>query len=395
MAAPWPSGDNASNALHRIHKATEEVALNRPVNIGFVGCGSVMRGPYMALARQLRERGLINTVAACDVVAEKAQLVRELGIPRFVTDYEEIIGSSDIDAVLVLTSMPEHGRVARAALEAGKHVLVEKPMAVSLEEAAKLVELARNSSSYLLCAPAVILSPTYQDIWRHVQQGDVGRVHLARARYGWSGPWWGQWFYRSGGGPLFDLGVYNITSLTGWLGPARRVTAMAGTAIPDRVVDGEPIHVEVEDNFQILLDFGDACFASITTGFSMQQYRGPAIELYGSSGTVQMMGDDWAPEGYELWRNDVGAWQIHKDRDRHWPWTSGLRHLVDCIQRDVPPIITPDHAYHVLEIMLKAIESGRDGRAKAIESSFTPASFATEDTHEPAHMVHDHRSRRS
>lgn len=262
-------------------------------------------------------------------------------------------------------------------------------MAITLDEAAELLKVASDSPGHLICAPAVVLSPTYQAIWRHLQAGDIGPVHLARARYGWSGPWWGQWFYRPGGGPLFDLGVYNVTSLTGWLGPAQRVTAMAGTAIPERVVDGERIAVEVEDTFQITIDFGNASFGTITTGFSMQQYRGPAIELYGETGTVQMMGDDWAPQGHELWRNDVGAWQIFHDADPHWPWTDGLRHLVDCIQQGTTPVITPQHAFHALEVMIKAIESARDGVTRTIESTFTPPSFAAPDDDVAAHLVHD------
>jgi len=361
-----------------------------PVNIGFIGCGSVMNGPYMSLARELREQGRISIVAACDVVADRARAVGEThGIPHVTTDPREVIDSADVDAVLVLTSMAEHGSLAIAALEAGKHVLVEKPMAVTLDEAAKLVDVARRSPGHLVCAPAVVLSPTYQRMGRHLARGDIGRPNLARARYGWAGPWWGQWFYRSGAGPLFDLGVYNITSLTGWFGPAKRVMAMAGTATPERVVEGERITVEVEDNFQILLDFGDAFFASITTGFTMQQYRCPAIEIYGSTGTIQMMGDDWAPRGYELWQNDVRAWKIYHDQNPRWPWTDGLRHLVDRIQHDVAPLMTPEHAYHVLEIMVKAIESGRDGEAKAIESTFSPPTFDDGDTAEATHLAHD------
>jgi predicted dehydrogenase len=104
----------------------------------------------------------------------------------------------------------------------------------------------------------------------------------------------------------------------------------------------------------------------------MQQYRCPAIELYGSEGTIQMMGDDWDPEGYELWQNKVGAWQIFAETDPYWPWTDGLRHLVECIQQKVKPLITPEHAFHVLEIMLKAQESGRAGKTQAIDSTFTP-----------------------
>lgn len=364
------------------------------INVGIVGCGSVMSGPYMNLIQSLQRRGLVEVVAACDVKEEKRRYVMdEFGIPNFSTDYTHVVRSDEVDLVLILTAMQEHGPIARAALESGKHVLVEKPMAVTLEEAAELVDLARESPGHLLCAPHVILSPTYQAMWRHIKRGDIGDVHLARARYGWSGPSWGPWYYRLGGGPLFDLGVYNVTSLTGWFGPVERVTAMAGTAIPERIVDGERISVETEDNFQILLDFGDAFFASITTGFSMQLYRGPAIELYGGRGTLQMMGDDWAPQGYELYRNEVGTWQIFPERDARWPWTDGLRHLVECVHRGVEPIITPEHAYHVTEVMIKATESAREGRVKTIESTFAPPAFEEEGETVEAHLIHDERTR--
>jgi predicted dehydrogenase len=306
----------------------------------------------------------------------------------------DLVRRDDIDLVLVLTSMKEHGPITQAALEAGKHVLVEKPMAVTLEEATRLVELAEESSGYLLCAPHVILSPTYQAIWRHLKQGDIGKVHLARARYGWAGPWWSQWYYRPGGGPLFDLGVYSVTSLTGLFGPAKRVMAMTGIAIPERVVDGEQIRVETEDNFQIVIEFGDALLASITTGFSMQVYRNPAIELYGEEGTLQMLGDDWAPEGYELYQNETGTWQLFDEPDPQWPWTDGLRHLVECIHRGTAPLIRPEHAYHVTEIMIKAAASGKDGTVKSLESTFTPPTFSGEVNYAPRHIYHDFRTGR-
>lgn len=364
-----------------------------PVRIGVVGLGSVGWGPYMNSVQALQRRGLAEAVALCDVKEEKREKVQEeFGISNFSTDYRDVVGSDEVDLVLVLTSMREHGPIAREALEAGKHVLVEKPMAVTLAEAAGLVDLAATSPGHLVCAPHVILSPTYQAMWRHIKHGEIGEPHLARARYGWAGPWWGQWYYHSGGGPLFDLGVYNVTSLTGFFGPVKRVVAMAGTAIPERVVEGEKIKVDTEDNFQILLDFGDALFASVTTGFSMQLYRTPAIEVYGGQGTIQMLGDDWAPQGYELYRNDVGTWQIFGERDSRWPWTDGLRHLVECVHEGTEPIIRPEHAYHVTEVMIRATESAREGRAKEIESTFTPLAFEEAEMVK-AHRIHDERTR--
>ena len=68
------------------------------------------------------------------------------------------------------------------------------------------MEAAKASDRLLVCAPHIVLSPTYQEMHRRVQDGEVGPLYLGRARYGWSGPWWGQWFYQPGGGSLFDLG---------------------------------------------------------------------------------------------------------------------------------------------------------------------------------------------
>ena len=362
------------------------------VNIGVVGCGSVLRA-YGRLIQALRFEGAAEVVAAADIDPSKLDHVRKTWPHASVgTDYDRVISSPEVDLVLVLTAMQHHGEIAKAALRAGKHVLVEKPMATTMEEAAELLEVAREAPGLLVCAPHIVLSPTFAAIHHRVRRGDVGRVLIARARYGWAGPWWGQWYYRQGGGALFDLGVYNVTALTALIGPAQRVTAMAGTVTPERVVDGEPVQSEVVDNAHVLLDFGDAVFASVTTGFSMQKYRSPAIEIYGSDGTIQMLGDDWAPDGYELWRNSAGAWEVYDETDPHWEWTEGLRHVVDCIREGREPIHKPEHAYHALEIMLAAEAAGRDGRTRELTTTFPPLELPSLEG--DVHESHDPRVER-
>jgi len=341
------------------------------LGLGVIGCGSVFAGPYRGMIERLRAAGRVHLGAVYDVderkrhgAAEHYDLDPELSGP------DAVIAHPEVDAVLVLTSMNEHGPLAKAALEAGKHVLVEKPMATTLEGAAQLVELSRTAAGLLVCAPHILLSPTFRAIYTAVRKGEVGRLLNGRARYGWSGPDWNEWFYRPGGGSLFDLGVYNVTSLCGLFGPARRVTAMVGVAIPERVVNGKVMQVRADDNAQVLLDFGEGRFASVTTGFTMQKYRSPAIELYGSEGTIQLLGDDWAPDGWELWRNAERSWRVFPESDPHWQWTEGLRHLVDCVETGRPTVTRPEHAYHALEIMLAAQTAGRDGVAREIESDF-------------------------
>jgi predicted dehydrogenase len=192
---------------------------------------------------------------------------------------------------------------------------------------------------------------------------------------------------------LFDLGVYNVTTLCALFGPARRVTAMTGVATAERIVNGHPMRVEAEDNAHVLIDFGDARFAVVTTGFTMQRYRSPAVELYGDQGTIQLLGDDWAPEGWEIWRNEEGSWRVYPESAPHWQWTDGLRHLVDCIETGGTPVQRPEHAYHALEIMLAAQAAGADGVAREIESGFPALSYDGPSAQaEAAHLAHDHRT---
>jgi predicted dehydrogenase len=363
--------------------------VSRPIRIGVVGCGNVTNSYVPHLHRLNLPRPRAEVVVACDVDERKWEGARQrFGWTTFTVDYREVVASPEVDLVLVLTAMQQHGEIAGAALAAGKHVLVEKPMAMTLPEAAELVALARRSPGYLICAPHVVLSPTYQEMWRRVHRGDIGRVYTARGFYGWSGPWWGPWFYQPGGGAMFDLGVYNVTTLTGLLGPAKRVMAMSGITIPERIVDDRMTKVETDDNAHLLLDFGNSTYAVVTTGFTIQKYRCAGIELYGSEGTIQMIGEDWAPKGYEIWQNRAGCWQVYEQDG--WHWTAGLRHMIECIEQGTPPLIRPEHAYHVLEIMLKTMESGRSGHAIPIESTFEPPRFdAAEEGAVAAHLAHD------
>jgi predicted dehydrogenase len=359
-----------------------------PLGIGIIGCGNVMEA-YLGLADRLEARGLARVAAACGRERQRALISARLPGAAFLTDSQALVESQDVDIVVVLTPMLTHAALARSALLAGKHVLVEKPLATTLENAAELVELAGRSKGHLVCAPFTCLSPTFQAIGCHIARGDVGAIVSARSRYGWAGPDWSEWFYKPGGGPIFDLAVYNITTLTGWLGPVKQVGAMIGTAIPEREINGRRVRVETEDNAQLLLDFGSARLAVITAGFTIQQYRGPAIELYGTEGTIQLLGDDWNPNGYEMWRNSAGCWQCFNESHRDWPWTDGLRHLVECVHAGRKTDVTPEQALHVLDVMLCAQEAGRKGALVEVHSTFAPRTFDGPLRDAEAHRIHD------
>lgn len=360
-----------------------------PIGVGIVGCGSVARA-YAEPLRRLAAAGQVRAVACCDIAAQRAQqYASRYQVARAVDDFDALLALDQVEVVLILTPNRSHYPLARAALAAGKHVLVEKPMATTIAEARALEEQARSSRGYLVCAPFVLLSRTFRVIARRIAHGDIGPVYSARALYGWAGPDWAAWFYQAGGGALFDLGVYDITALTGLLGPARRVAAMTGICVPQRIVAGQPVQVEAPDNLHLILDFGDSRFASVVTGFTIQRQRAPALEIYGARGVIRMLGYTWAPQGYELWQNEAGCWQVFEESDPDYHWTAGLDHLIQCVRSRTRPIVTSQHALHVTEIMIRALESGESGRALDLETTFTPAAFSEAQQFRPAHRVHD------
>ena len=349
-----------------------------------------MQGPYIEIVNKLSFKKIINLKAVSDVNKKIHKVIsKKIRYQYFCKDYKKILKDSEIDLVLILTSMNEHSKIAEEAINSGKHVLVEKPMATNMKDLNKIFTLAKKSKKLLVAAPFVILSPVFQAIHQELKINKIGRVSLARARYGWAGPNWGEWYYKTGGGPLFDLGVYNITTLTGLLGPVKNVTAKSSISKPTRIINGKKIKVKTDDNFQILLEFKNKCLAVVTTGFTMQQYNSPAIELYGADGTIQMLGDDWEPKGYEVWDNKKSSWELYKTPYANWPWTSGLTHLVDCIINKKKPMINLNHAYHVNEIMIKIYESTKKKKQISINSIFKSLNFKKKIKIKKTHLDHD------
>ena len=203
------------------------------IRIGVLGLGSVFYGPYMGMIERLAAAGRARVTAVYDIDEGKRRAAGlRLGVDPGLTAPEAVIESDDVDLVLVLTSMNVHGRArARGARAPASTCSSRSRWRRRWRRPRRSCELAAESPGHLICAPHIVLSPTYRAVHAHVQNGDIGRLLLARARYGWSGPDWGRWFYERGGGALFDLGVYNVTALCGFFGPAQRVTAMAGVAI--------------------------------------------------------------------------------------------------------------------------------------------------------------------
>jgi predicted dehydrogenase len=359
----------------------------KKVKLGIAGCGDVAQKTYFpGIAEVLN----VEIMAVCDTVEERVKLAKDwLKAREHYTDYNEMLQKADIEAVLILTPMQLHARMALAAIEAGKAAYTEKVMATTVEDADQLIEEAKKANVMLASAPAVMLSPVNRQIKNLVQKGAIGKTCLVRAQGSHEGPGGHldritdpTWFYKKGAGPVFDLAVYALHTITGILGPAKSVTALSGITVPEVVVaageaKGRKIEVEMDDNTVMLIDFGDATFAMVNGSFRVQAAKGPRMEFYGTQGTINVGGSREAP--FEMFRNDeaVGfkGWATPAPppmflQRKRWGLASGVEHMADCMLHDKELVLTPEHARHVIEIMTKCYDAAREGCTLELQTTF-------------------------
>ncbi len=338
------------------------------VRIGLAGCGSVSRSylPHLGASRYA------EVVAVCDVHLDRARHAADRhGVPAAFDDVARMLDEAEFDLFLNTTAMPSHYALNLMALEADRHVYCEKPIATSYEGGAELVATAASRGRRLWGAPNVVLSPQFAYLRELILGGALGKVHAAHACYGHSGPTWGPWFYGSDGGSLFDLGVYNVTTLTGLLGPAKAVVALSGTAIPERPVDGATVTAVADDNTMLLIDHGDTVYSHIQTGFVYRTQRGDrSMEFIGTEGAANLLGYDWGPAGVEQWRPASGEWETVCEDVGSYCWQGGAAYAAGRLVTGAESVMTAEHALHALEVMTAAKASARRGERVDIASTF-------------------------
>jgi predicted dehydrogenase len=279
-----------------------------------------------------------------------------------------------------LTDMQEHGRLNALALKAGRHVWSEKPMANTYREGLALLDFARGQQRRIWAAPAVVNSPQFAFMVRTLNAGKLGKVAGAHGHYGHLGPEWSAFFYEEGGGCLPDLAVYNLATLTGLLGPVKSVVAMLNILTPTRVVENrpEPIRVEAEDNAMVLMEHASGALSHVQSGFNYFDPYGhggtgqtkATISIVGTAGNMHLIGYDWAPAGVELRTKDRTSAETVVQDAGAYVWQEGASVIAECLATGREPLITPEHALHVLEIIEAARASQETGRRIPLESSF-------------------------
>jgi predicted dehydrogenase len=356
--------------------AAEQKENPRRIKVAVIGCGSVSN-VYLP---HLSQSPYVELVSTCDIIPERAQ--RQAGrfhIAHHFPHIDKLLAGPDFDLLVNLTDMQEHEHLNREAIAAGKHIWSEKPIANTLAAGQKLLADARQRGVRLWGAPTVVNSPQFAFMSKALRAGKLGRVAAAHADYGHTGPNWSAFFYQKGGGSLPDLGVYNLTSLTGLLGPAKSVVAMVNVVTPTREITGKgTIKVTEEDNAMVVMDHGNGVLSHVQSGFNYFNPHGHegsketrhTISIVGTEGVMGLVGYDWEPLGVDLATQSDPQYQRHVAEKSDYVWQQGASRVAECLATGAEPPFTPEHALHVVEIIVAARKSQETGRRIELTSTF-------------------------
>lgn len=347
------------------------------IKLGVIGCGSVST-QYLP---HLSKSDYVQLVSTCDIIPQRAlSAAEQYKIPNHYPSIEKMLAGAPFDLLVNLTDMQEHGRLNKIALQAGKHVWSEKPMATTYHEGKELLDLAKTNGLRIWGAPAVVNSPQFAFMAKAVNEGKLGQIAGAHAHYGHLGPHWSAFFYEKDGGSMPDLAVYNIATLTGLLGPAKSVVAMLNILTPVRRVDNRPnpIKVEAEDNAMILMEHVSGTLSHVQSGFNYFDPYGhggsgqdkPTISMWGTKGNMHLIGYDWMPFGVDMATEGNERTTRFETDAGGYVWQEGATVISKSLATATEPLIAAEHSLHVLEIIEAARKSQETGKRIALESVF-------------------------
>jgi len=349
--------------------------VGSPLNIGVIGVGNISRQYFAQLPALPGLR--LEGVADLDL-ARAAGVAGEQGVRALSVD--DLLADPGIDAVLNLTIPQAHAEVALRALEAGKHVYGEKPLALATAEAAPVLARAAELGLRVGSAPDTVLGTGIQTARALIDDGRIGTP--VAAAVAWSAPGHELWhpapafYYQPGGGPLFDMGPYYLTSLVTFFGPVVRVSGVTGRSSRERTVAtgplaGAALAVDVDTHVTAILEHASGVASTVTMSFEVWATRIPLFEVHGTGGTIAV------PDPNQF--SDAVLLATAEDREfREVPVAAGyadagrgvgLADLARAIDTDRPHRASGDLAFHVLEIMEAVVTAGREHAVVTLAST--------------------------
>lgn len=351
------------------------MTLRPPLRVGIVGCGNIA-GPY---ARDIVAKPELALAAATDLNPDLARALTDANGGHGVATLDDLL-AEDLDLVVNLTFQEAHASVTRRALEAGKHVHSEKPLALTPMEAWSLVELAKARGLRLGCSPFTLMGEAQQTAWRAIRDDRIGTVRVVFAEVDWGRI--ETWhpapipFYKVG--PLVDVAVYPLSIVTAMFGPARRVRAFGDVLQPDRVTkDGTPYRVTTPDFQIVVLELEGGVVVRLTASFWVgQQSKGfAALQFHGDRGSLWLENFFRFDAPVEVAK--LGGSESYvpltpvREASGDIDWARAIQDLAGAIAEDRAHRATGEQGAHVIDILDAAERSIlADGSPIDVTSSF-------------------------
>jgi len=366
----------------------------KKLRVGLIGCG-VISDIYLKTCQKFE---ILDVVACASLDMEESQAkANTYNIPK-VCSPDELISDSEIDCVLNLTIPAVHADISLAALEAGKHVYSEKPFATCIEDGKKILTLAKSKGLYVGNAPDTFLGGRMQTCRKLIEEGVIGEPTAVSAFVGTHGverhhpnP---DFYYRTGGGPLLDLGPYYLTAMISLLGPVKRSCGFSKRTFDERLIESQPrkgefVKVEVDTHVSGSLEFSNGVIGTLMTSFDIWDSQLPRLEIYGKDGTL-CIPDPNPVDGTNIFGGEVYYKTRETARWTYRPlvqglddWEAaenthgynedsrglGLADMAYAVRDKRPHRANGEMAYHVFEIMMGVLESSKTGEYSVLEST--------------------------
>ncbi|MBS4178184.1 Gfo/Idh/MocA family protein [Lederbergia citrea] len=363
--------------------------MSETLRVAIVGCGGIANGKHMPSLAKLKQ---VEMVAFCDIEVEKAEkAAAQYGTAeaRVYEDYKELLEDASIDVVHVLTPNSSHAEISIAALEADKHVMCEKPMAKTSEEARQMVEAAKRTGKKLTIGYNNRFRPDSLHLHKLAQRGDLGEVYFAKAHAirRRAVPTWGVFLdeEKQGGGPLIDIGTHAL-DLTLWLMDNYKPKAVMGSTYhklgqkkdaANAFGPWDPEKFKVEDSAFgfITMENGATIVLESSWALNTLEVDEAKVSLSGTEAGADMK-DGLRINGEEFGKLytqkvDLGAGGVaFYDGNAESDADLEARLWIESILNDTEPLVKPEQAFVVTQILEAIYESAKTGKAVYLDKVF-------------------------
>lgn len=363
---------------------------NGKLQVAVIGCGGIANQKHFPALTSQKDK--CEIVAFCDIIEERAQkAAREYGTDeaKVYTDYKELLKDGNIDVVHVCTPNVAHSPITVAAFEAGKHVMCEKPMAATTEDAKKMLEAWKKSGKKFTIGYQNRFRKDAQMLHEACEAGDLGEIYFAKAHAirRRAVPTWGVFPDKSkqGGGPLIDIGTHAL-DITLWMMNNYEVESVTGSVFEklghmkeatygNMFGAWDPEAYEVEDSAfgYIKMKNGATIFLESAWAINMKDSREAATTLCGTKAGAEMIGGMSKDGGYDLIFNKTSHGQLTEETLSPGGtiafFTGGsdkeedieCRQWLEAILNDTEPLVKPEQAYIVTKILDNIYKSAAEG----------------------------------